>query len=144
MYPDGYGNFYYERHNVAAHRFAYELEVGPIPDGLQIDHLCRNRACVRPSHLEPVTQFENWRRGEAPSVTNALKTHCKRGHEFTRENTFVGREGGRFCNACRYERRGIQNPQGMKITRPLPSATLDAARKAAAIAQAIDDLEGAA
>jgi hypothetical protein len=63
-----------------AHRIAYELEIGPIPEGLEIDHLCRNPICVNPAHLEPVTHRENVLRGEATSAQNARKAHCIRGH----------------------------------------------------------------
>lgn len=82
-----------------AHRMAYEELVGPIADGLQIDHLCRVRCCVNPAHLEPVTQAENIRRGVSPTAANRRKTHCKHGHEFTTENTRLVPEG-RICRRC--------------------------------------------
>lgn len=99
--PKGYGRFWNGSETVYAYRFAYRQFVGPIPAGLQIDHLCRNPACVNPSHLEPVTAQENLRRGTGFPAINALKTHCKHGHEFTPENTYVILETGqRRCRAC--------------------------------------------
>ena len=96
---NGYGRFRWRGRASFAHRVVYELEVGPIPEGLQIDHLCRTRNCVNPSHLELVTQAENIRRG-APYKR---KTHCHRGHPFNDENTarLTGRgRVERRCRAC--------------------------------------------
>jgi len=85
-----------------AHRAMYEIVVGPIPDGLQLDHLCRNRACINPDHLDPVTLVENVLRGDGITATQARRTHCKRGHEYDA----VRSDGkGRICTTCRRERR---------------------------------------
>lgn len=98
----GYGKFWSNGRTVRPHRWAYEHEVGPIPEELQLDHLCRNRGCVRPDHLEAVTGMVNTGRGG-----NAIKTHCKRGHPFDEENTYVIKpspstpHGGRQCKTCR-------------------------------------------
>jgi hypothetical protein len=97
----GYGWFYLSYKRRPAHRFAYELLKGPIPDGLEPDHLCRVHACVNPSHLEPVTHRENVLRGEALSARRARQTHCKNGHPFDEENTHISRKGERICRACR-------------------------------------------
>ena len=87
-----------------AHRVAYEFTVGPIPGGLQLDHLWRVRRCVNPAHLEPVTNRENGLRGESFAAINACKTHCPKGHEYTPGNTVVdSNDGSRKCRICRRE-----------------------------------------
>lgn len=96
VHTNGYGNFYVDGKYRRAHRVSYEMHKGQIPDGLVIDHLCRNTFCVNPDHLEPVTHGENVRRGEN---RNRDKTHCKWGHEFTPDNTLM-RKGGRACRKC--------------------------------------------
>lgn len=85
---------------VASHRYAYEFAYGPVPDGLVLDHLCRNRACVRPDHLEAVTEQVNILRGASPSAINARKSHCHRGHPFSGDNLYVYPTGDRGCRAC--------------------------------------------
>lgn len=98
----GYGQFKLFGKMRSAHRISYELIKGKIPDGLGLDHLCRNRACVNPDHLEPVTSFVNLMRGISLSSLNAKKTHCKHGHEFTKENTYIGFPKNKFpCRQCR-------------------------------------------
>ena len=97
---NGYGTFHAQRRTHAAHRHAWEILVGPIPEGLVLDHLCRNRACVNPDHLEPVSHVENVMRGYGAMARHARMDTCKRGHEFTPENTYHYRTS-RFCRACR-------------------------------------------
>lgn len=87
-----------------AHRISYELKNGPIPKGLQIDHLCRVRCCVNPDHMEPVTLVENVMRGESFYAQQARRTHCPRGHEYSGRNLHVGSKGERKCRACDLER----------------------------------------
>lgn len=95
----GYGLFW----RLRAHRVAYVLVKGAIPDGLMLDHLCRNKSCCNPDHLEAVTQRVNVLRGDSPSAQGARKTHCLRGHEFTPDNT-NRRTGWRHCNQCQWDR----------------------------------------
>lgn len=102
--PDGYGAFQYDGVRVMAHRAAYEMLVGPIPDGLDLDHLCRVRNCIRPTHLEPVTRRVNVLRGVGPSAQAARRDECANGHEYTEESTYWYR-GYRMCRVCPRERR---------------------------------------
>lgn len=95
----GYGQWYLQGRGIAAHRVAYEAVVGPVPAGLVLDHLCRTHACVRPSHMEPVTQRENVLRGEGVAARQAAQTHCIHGHPFDATNTYLNR-GKRVCREC--------------------------------------------
>lgn len=85
---------------VSVHRVIYEHYFGKIPNGLTIDHLCRNKLCVNPHHLEPVTLKENVLRGESSPAQNARKTHCIHGHRFNEKNTYIGSSGQRQCKSC--------------------------------------------
>lgn len=96
----GYGRVYSEGNGRLAHRVTYTLLVGPIPEGLVIDHLCRNPACVNPEHLEPVTDAVNLDRGMGRVIRRAA-THCKHGHERTPENVYEHPDGSRCCRICR-------------------------------------------
>lgn len=84
---------------VRAHRWAWQRVNGPVPSGMELDHLCRNPACVRPSHMEVVTHLENMRRSPLKNPT-----HCKHGHPFDARNTHFRKGGGRVCRACDAER----------------------------------------
>ncbi len=98
----GYGSFTPQTSlNVNAHRWAYEYLIGPVPPGLTLDHLCRIRSCCHPLHLEAVTHRVNILRGNGASAHHARKTHCKRGHAFTPENT-IRTTKGRGCRTCHY------------------------------------------
>ena len=115
LQPRGYGQVRFNGKNQLAHRVIYVLLVGPIEPGLELDHLCRNRGCVNPAHLEPVTHRVNGLRGISLAAQNARKTHCKSGHEFTPDNilwqrnktypTRVCRECTRLAAAKRYAKR---------------------------------------
>lgn len=103
----GYASLFVSGKDVYAHRFAYEAFVGPIPPGLVIDHLCRNRACCNPAHLEVVTQQVNKMRGEGVAAKNARKTECLNGHPFAGENLRVRLDAptpARECRTCNRER----------------------------------------
>ena len=104
---NGYGVFRINEATVLAHRLSYELSVGPIPEGLTLDHLCRNRKCVNPAHLEPVTRGENVLRGVSLPAQNAKKTHCPRGHLLSGENMRV-KGGFRRCLSCHREEERLR------------------------------------
>jgi HNH endonuclease len=109
----GYGRFTVGGENLQAHRVAYTLAVGPIPDGLQIDHMCHrpedcaggndcpHRRCCNPAHLEPATSRDNSLRGGNACAVNSRRTRCKNGHKFTPENTYITKKGHRVCRECR-------------------------------------------
>ena len=103
--PNGYGQFMYKKRKLAQHRVSYTIHKGPIPDGLTIDHLCRNRICGNPDHLEAVTNKVNSLRGVSPWAVLARRTHCSKGHEFTPENLTFRADGYRRCKACDRELR---------------------------------------
>lgn len=100
----GYGTFHDDPSQLLAHRIAYELAKGPIPAGLQIDHLCRNRACCNPVHLEAVSCRENILRGSGLAAQHARATHCPKGHPYDEENTYHAANGSRGCKRCIAER----------------------------------------
>ena len=108
-HPQGYGKFRLDGRPHNAHRVAYELSVGPVQEGLELDHLCRNRACVRPDHLEPVTHRENMQRSAAQ------RTHCPQGHPWSEANTYTGR-GYRECRACNREKMRAARKRTMRAT----------------------------
>jgi len=99
---NGYGIFYGGvGRSSRAYRLSYEEHVGPIPDGLCLDHLCRNRACVNPAHLEPVTSRENTLRGESHIARQAAQTHCLHGHPLSGDNLYAKKRGSSTIRICR-------------------------------------------
>lgn len=104
-YLKGYGYFLIQGKQQRAHRFSYELHAGPIPGGLVIDHLCRNKRCVNPAHLEVVTNKENVLRGTSFAAQNSQKTHCPKGHPYSGDNLMLPARGGRLCRTCKNQNR---------------------------------------
>lgn len=104
-FSTGYGQFKHGGRTVTAHRFGYTALVGPIPDGLVLDHLCRNKRCAAPDHLEPVTDRVNILRGDTLAALLAAKTHCLNGHPFDEVNTRIDSRGMRQCRTCEGDRR---------------------------------------
>lgn len=111
---NGYGRIRVEGVTWRAHRLAWTLLVGDIPDEMVIDHICRNRRCVNPDHLRVVTAYVN---STENTVGNATKTHCKHGHEFTEANTYVY-DKGRACKACMRIRNARRNSEVRGTQRP--------------------------
>lgn len=106
----GYGRFSICKNNITAighsHRFSYMIFKGKIPKGMTVHHKCENKSCVNPEHLELMTEKENRELSGCWSAKNARKTHCKNGHEFTKENTYLHNRNGsmrRYCKICRIE-----------------------------------------
>lgn len=103
---EGYGTIWIGKQRMKAHRWAWEYLIGPIPDGLVIDHLCRNRKCVLPDHLEPVSDRVNIRRGHG-ALSRLNKTHCPQGHPYSGDNLHISMNGGRSCRTCLRKRGRI-------------------------------------
>ena len=97
---NGYGRFTVDGRLLMAYRWFYEYTIGPIPDGLVIDHLCNNPPCVNTRHLKPCTQRENVLRSESLTAKLATRTHCPAGHSYDSENTYTSKTGARACREC--------------------------------------------
>src|SRR3990167_4248135 len=99
--PNGYTRLYHAHRGIFGHRFSYEQARGPIPIGMEIDHLCRNTGCTNPEHLEPVPHRINVLRGIGTPAVNAVKTACPRGHQYDTSNTIRYPDGRRWCRKCK-------------------------------------------
>jgi hypothetical protein len=118
----GYGRFWDGERKLLAHRWSYQHHIGPILDGLELDHKCNTPACVNPAHLEPVTHRENMLRGlRNPTGANARKTHCKNGHKLSGDNVIWSKGGGRRCKICTRaidRERSASSRNGARTRRP--------------------------
>jgi hypothetical protein len=129
---DGYARVSLKRsHYSSAHRLAYMLAKGPIPEGLNLDHLCRVRCCINPDHLEPVTDRVNILRGQGHAAVNAKKTHCPLGHSYDPGNTFLNHGGRqRECLICRREQSAAASRKyRARLKNAVVSAKLREARR---------------
>jgi hypothetical protein len=121
----GYGEVQLNTTRFLAHRVSFTYFKGPIPNNLQLDHLCRVHNCVNPQHLEPVTMRENILRGKTINAFNLAKTHCAKGHEFTPENTYLrplksenySNLTRRDCRACQYESNKTRRLRNAELAR---------------------------
>lgn len=104
-YNNGYGFININKRSVSAHRLSYFVHKGIIPENFIVDHLCNNKYCINPHHLEAKSQKDNLLRSNSASTLNILKTHCDKGHEFSNENTRLNKQGSRECIACLNERK---------------------------------------
>ena len=102
--PTGYGHLFINRKTFLAHRISYILHKGTIPNGLVVNHLCRNRKCVNPNHLEVITLKENILKGFSIPAINSRKTHCIRGHPLIGDNLYITPKGRRQCKECQHIR----------------------------------------
>jgi hypothetical protein len=100
---------------IDSHRWSYLYLIGPIPTHLELDHLCRVRACVNPMHLEAVTSWENNSRSESVSAINLRKTHCLRGHPFSGTNLLIYADGARYCRICEHYRDSKRAPRRKQL-----------------------------
>ena len=129
---NGYARLSVKNRSFAAHRVIYEYLIGPVSSQLTLDHLCRNRWCVNPNHLEPVPESVNIQRGSSPSASNALKKVCLKGHPYSAQNTGIKRSGKgrgsgreRYCLICNRDKCAAgRRAQGIKPRRTIPYAEI--------------------
>lgn len=133
----GYSKFKVDGRTRAGHRWSYEEFVGPIPEGLQIDHLCRVRRCVNPEHLEAVTCRENILRGETFQAENAAKTHCPKGHPYE-DGNILWYKGTRSCRICKREQTARWRAENLEKRRRSDRELKQRQRDNAAVAAFIE------